>query len=31
MSETKIDENGIEYTEVEYTDDQGMTIVSRVY
>jgi hypothetical protein len=31
MSETKIDENGIEYFEIEFTDDDGTVTVSRVY
>jgi len=31
MSETKIDENGIEYFEIEFTDDEGNVIVSRIY
>ena len=31
MSETKIDENGIEYFEIELTDDNGNVTVQRVY
>jgi hypothetical protein len=31
MSETKIDENGIEYMEVEFTDDEGNVTVARIY
>ena len=31
MSESKIDENGNEYWEVEITDDNGNAVVQRIY
>lgn len=31
MSESKIDENGYEYWEVEFTDDNGNVLVQRIY
>jgi hypothetical protein len=31
ISETKIDENGLEYVELEFTDDDGVVTVSRIY
>ena len=31
MSETKIDENGVEYFEIEFTDEDGLVTVQRVY
>jgi hypothetical protein len=31
MSEAKTDENGIEYFEIEFTDEDGLVTVQRVY